>query len=125
MGPDADSVVRNQRASRSGGAEWTWSTQVSSQSQSNRPRDRPPMSRIGRRIESGVVRVRFRPGGFGLSIGDVSVILNRRSAQDVVATLTYALLATVPIEPRHGRTPRKRRRRRPISPPLTPRHARL
>ena len=83
------------------------------------------MSRLGRRIESGVVRVRFRPDGFALSIGDISVILNRRSAQDVVATLTYALLATVPIEPHDGRTPKKRRRRRSMTPPLSPRRARL
>jgi hypothetical protein len=52
-----------------------------------------------------------------LSIGGVSVFVDRRTAQDVVATLTYALLATVPIDLPSDATPKRgRRRRRPTSP---------
>jgi hypothetical protein len=52
-----------------------------------------------------------------LSIGGVSVFVDRRTAQDVVATLTYALLATVPIDVPSDPPPKRgRRRRRPTSP---------
>jgi len=54
--------------------------------------------------------VRFCNGTFALTIGDVAVVLNRRRAQDVVGALTYALLATVPIEDPPERRPRKRHR---------------
>ena len=50
-------------------------------------------------------------GTFALTIGDVAVVLNRRRAQDVVGALTYALLATVPIEP--PERPAKKLRKRP------------
>jgi len=52
-----------------------------------------------------------------LSIGGVSVFVDRRTAQDVVATLTYALLATVPIDRPADEPPKRgRRRRRSTSP---------
>jgi len=60
--------------------------------------------------------VRVCPGGFALSISGVSVFVDRRTAQDVVATLTYALLATVPVDVPSDDTPKRRRRRRPTSP---------
>ena len=45
------------------------------------------------------------------------MFVDRRTAQDVVATLTYALLATVPIDPPADEPPKRgRRRRRSTSP---------
>jgi len=50
--------------------------------------------------------VRLSTGGFTLSVPGFSIVLNRRGAQDVVAALTYALLATVPTEVPQRRRPR-------------------
>ena len=50
--------------------------------------------------------MRLSTGGFALSVPGLSVVLNRKGAQNVVAALTYALLATVPAEP----PPTKRKR---------------
>jgi len=62
-----------------------------------------------------VARVSFWAQTFALGVGDLSVILDRRGAQDVVAVLTAALLSTVPVDPHPpgGHPPRKRRRTRP------------
>jgi hypothetical protein len=50
----------------------------------------------------GVAQVRICEcaGGFVVSIGPVSVRLDRTGAQDVVAALSYALLVTVPADER-------------------------
>jgi hypothetical protein len=73
------------------------------------------MSRPDRRrqFQAGIARVCFQQDSFALSVGDLSVILDRRGAQDVVAVLTGALLSTLPVDPPGLRPPRKRRRTRP------------
>jgi hypothetical protein len=74
---------------------------------------RARMLRHGHQYESGIARVRVCHDGYALSVGEVALVLDRRGAQDIVAALTYALLATVPgEEPTDGAAPRKRRRRR-------------
>ena len=74
------------------------------------------MPRHGERFESGVARVRVCIGGFALAIGDAPpIIVDRRVAQNIVHALTYALLATVPLDP--PPPPRKR--------PTPPRPAKL
>jgi len=69
--------------------------------------------RDGQRFHSGIARVRVSDDMFELSIGNVTVVVDRRRAQDVVGALTYALLATVPVDPpdRPARKPRRRPRR--------------
>jgi len=63
--------------------------------------------------------VRFGGDGFQLSIGELSVVLDRRRAQDVVGVLTCALLATLPVDPpgpsARPPRPRKPRSRKPRS----------
>jgi hypothetical protein len=51
------------------------------------------------RFQSGIAHVCLSTGGFALSVPGLSIVLNRRGAQDIVAALTFALLATVPAEP--------------------------
>ena len=70
------------------------------------------MSRHGERFESGAARVRVCIGGFALSIGDEPpIIVDRKAAQNIVHALTYALLATVTMDP-----PPPARRKRPTLP---------
>jgi len=73
--------------------------------------------RDSQRLESGIASVRFGGDVFQLSIGEVTVVLDRRRAQDVVGVLTCALLATLPVGPpdRPARTRRGPRSRRPRS----------
>jgi hypothetical protein len=63
------------------------------------------------RFRHGIAAVRIARDGqtFALSIGDLSVDIDRRGAQEVVAALTYALLVTLPATPA-ARPQRKRRR---------------
>jgi hypothetical protein len=77
----------------------------------NKRKEPVRLFRDGQRFDSGVASVRVVNGTFALTIGDVAVVLNRRRAQDVVGALTYALLATVPVEPE--RPAKKTRRRTP------------
>jgi len=70
------------------------------------------MLRLGHQYESGSARVRVCHDGYALSVGDVALVLDRRGAQDIVAALTYALLATVPAEDPAGGALLKRRRRK-------------
>ena len=67
------------------------------------------------RFRHGIAAVRIAGHGhsFSLSIGDVSLDVDRRGAQEIVAALTYALLATVPAAPT---APPHRKRRRPPRP---------
>jgi hypothetical protein len=72
------------------------------------------MFRRGQRFESGAASVRVCHDGYALSVGELVVFLDRRGAQDVVGALTYALLATVPIEPPElpdDEAPKRRRRK--------------
>ena len=56
--------------------------------------------------------MRFGDDLFQLSIGKLTVVLDRRRAQDVVGVLTCALLATLPVDPPERPADKQRPRKR-------------